>query len=39
MIIRFSEKLKLCASVFKIGLLMHGKPSNLATLVRWAKMA
>ena len=27
------------AKVFKIGLLMHGKPPNLATLVRWARMA
>ena len=25
--------------VFKIGLLMHGKPPNFATLVRWARMA
>jgi ABC-2 type transport system permease protein len=27
------------AKVFKIGLLMQGKPPNLATLVRWARMA
>ena len=27
------------AKVFKIGLLMHGKPPNLATLVRWAREA
>jgi ABC-2 type transport system permease protein len=27
------------AKVFKIGLLMHGKPPDLATLVRWAKVA
>jgi ABC-type Na+ efflux pump permease subunit len=27
------------AKVFKVGLLMHGKPPNLATLVRWAKDA
>jgi ABC-2 type transport system permease protein len=27
------------AKVFKIGLLMHGKPPNFATLVRWARMA
>jgi ABC-2 type transport system permease protein len=27
------------AKVFKIGLLMHGKPPDLATLVRWAKAA
>ena len=25
--------------VFRIGLLMYGKPPNLATLVRWARMA
>lgn len=25
--------------VFKIGLLMHGKPPNFATLVRWARAA
>jgi ABC-2 type transport system permease protein len=27
------------AKVFKIGLLMHGKPPSFATLVRWAKAA
>jgi ABC-2 type transport system permease protein len=27
------------AKVFKIGLLMHGKPPDIATLVRWAKAA
>jgi hypothetical protein len=27
------------AKVFKIGLLMHGKPPNFAALVRWARMA
>jgi ABC-2 type transport system permease protein len=27
------------AKVFKIGLLMHGKPPNLATLIRWARAA
>jgi ABC-type Na+ efflux pump permease subunit len=27
------------AKVFRVGLLMHGKPPNLATLVRWIKMA
>jgi ABC-2 type transport system permease protein len=27
------------AKVFKIGLLMHGKPPNLTTLVRWARAA
>lgn len=29
----------LAAKVFRIGLLMHGKPPNLATLWRWVKMA
>src|SRR5262249_48528670 len=27
------------AKVFRIGLLMHGKPPNLATLIRWARAA
>ena len=27
------------AKVFRIGLLMYGKPPNLATLVRWARAA
>jgi ABC-2 type transport system permease protein len=27
------------AKVFKIGLLMYGKPPNLATLIRWARSA
>ena len=27
------------AKVFKVGLLMHGKPPNFATLVRWARQA
>jgi ABC-2 type transport system permease protein len=27
------------AKVFKIGLLMHGKPPSFATLVRWARQA
>jgi ABC-type Na+ efflux pump permease subunit len=27
------------AKVFRIGLLLHGKPPNLRTLVRWVRMA
>jgi ABC-2 type transport system permease protein len=27
------------AKVFRIGLLMHGKPPDLRTLLRWARMA
>jgi ABC-2 type transport system permease protein len=27
------------SKVFKIGLLMHGKPPSIATLIRWARMA
>ncbi len=27
------------AKVFKVGLLMHGKPPNFATLIRWARQA
>jgi ABC-2 type transport system permease protein len=27
------------AKIFKIGLLMHGKPPNIATLIRWARLA
>jgi ABC-2 type transport system permease protein len=27
------------AKVFRIGLLMSGKPPNFATLLRWARMA
>jgi ABC-2 type transport system permease protein len=27
------------AKVFRIGLLMHGKPPNLLTLIRWARAA
>jgi ABC-2 type transport system permease protein len=27
------------AKVFKVGLLMHGKPPNVATLIRWARQA
>jgi ABC-2 type transport system permease protein len=28
-----------CAKVFRIGVLMYGKPPNLAALVRWVRMA
>ncbi len=31
--------LHLAAKVFRIGLLLHGKPPNFATLVRWVRMA
>jgi hypothetical protein len=27
------------AKIFKVGLLMHGKPPNMATLIRWARQA
>jgi len=27
------------SKVFRVGLLMYGKPPNFATLVRWARMA
>jgi ABC-2 type transport system permease protein len=27
------------AKVFKVGLLMHGKPPNMGTLMRWAREA
>lgn len=27
------------AKVFRIGLLMHGKPPNLSTMIRWVRMA
>jgi ABC-2 type transport system permease protein len=27
------------AKVFRIGLLMHGKPPNFATLIRWVRAA
>ena len=27
------------AKIFKIGLLMHGKPPNFGTLVRWVRAA
>ena len=29
----------LAAKVFRVGLLMHGKPPNMATLWRWVRMA
>jgi len=29
----------MAAKVFRIGILMHGKPPNLATLVRWLRLA
>jgi ABC-2 type transport system permease protein len=31
--------LKVAAKVFRIGVLMYGKPPNFATLVRWVRMA
>lgn len=31
--------LKVAAKIFRIGVLMYGKPPNLATLVKWARMA
>jgi hypothetical protein len=27
------------AKVFKVGLLLHGKPLTFGTLVKWARMA
>jgi hypothetical protein len=27
------------AKVFKVGLLMHGKPPDVRTLIRWARTA
>jgi ABC-2 type transport system permease protein len=27
------------ARVFRIGLLMHGRPPNFGTLIRWARQA
>jgi ABC-2 type transport system permease protein len=27
------------AKVFRVGLLMHGKPPNFGTLVKWVRMA
>ncbi|MFT5423019.1 MAG: ABC-2 type transport system permease protein [Phycisphaerales bacterium] len=31
--------LKIAAKVFRIGLLMYGKPPNLRTLIKWVRMA
>ena len=31
--------LKLAAKVFRVGLLMYGKPPNFRTLVKWVRMA
>jgi ABC-2 type transport system permease protein len=31
--------LKTAAKVFRIGVLMYGKPPNLATLIKWVRMA
>ncbi|HYE60669.1 MAG TPA: ABC transporter permease [Phycisphaerales bacterium] len=31
--------LKIAAKVFRVGVLMYGKPPNLATLVKWVRMA
>lgn len=31
--------LRLAAKVFRVGVLMYGKPPNFATLVRWVRMA
>ncbi len=31
--------LRIAAKIFRIGLLMHGKPPNLATLLRWVRQA
>ena len=27
------------AKVFRVGLLLHGKPPNFSTLIRWVRMA
>jgi len=31
--------LRLAAKIFRVGVLMYGKPPNLATLIRWIRMA
>lgn len=31
--------LRLAAKVFRVGVLMYGKPPNIATLIRWIRMA
>jgi len=31
--------LKITAKIFRVGVLMYGKPPNLVTLIRWIKMA
>jgi ABC-2 type transport system permease protein len=31
--------LRLTAKIFRVGLLMYGKPPNFATLVKWVRMA
>lgn len=31
--------LRVASKIFRIGVLMYGKPPNLATLLRWARMA
>ena len=31
--------LKCAAKVFRIGVLMYGKPPNVATLIKWIRMA
>ncbi len=31
--------LRLTAKIFRVGLLMYGKPPNLSTLIKWVRMA
>jgi ABC-2 type transport system permease protein len=31
--------LRLTAKIFRVGVLMYGKPPNLATLIKWVRMA